>query len=236
MEKKLKKGNLIFLVTIFLFFIGYLFGGDITGKLVMDTNIATESDIELYEKAIETSDEMLCSKIDFKDFKDDCLVKVANEKVDQTICELILDEKMQFSCYSDISRLTNDVELCKMVETDEYWNTICYKNYAIGNNNSDYCWFIPKGEQNNPCFYEVAVKTLDWEACHDITDTTLYNKCNHIISQRALRIEPCLQLNNLVDRDSCVIRLARKSDDVKICEEIKIEGIKEDCFDRFKEE
>src|SRR3989338_4065644 len=232
MAKKLKKSKLILITLIFLLFLSYVYKTDIkeiTSRVVNPDKLAKENDVEQYNEALKNNDELLCLQIIFEDFKNECLVRVAEAKEDISICEKILNSKAKYSCYTGISQISNDVEICKLVEEDAYWNNVCYKNYAIANNNSDYCWFIQKGTQNNACFYEVVVKTLDWEGCKDITDESKLNKCNNMIAQKSGIIEPCYQMSNIIDRDACIIRLARASNDNKYCEEIKYSTIREDC-------
>lgn len=239
MAKQIKKRKLLFIIFIFLIIIGIAYKteiNEITARIIgPKIEIVTEQDIKLYELALETNDESICSQIDFNDFKQDCFVKIAESKQEISICENIEEQKVKYSCYTELSKLLNDVELCKLVEDIEYWNDICYKNYAIANNNSDYCWFIPKGINNNPCFYEVAVNTLDWESCRFITDESKLNKCNNVISQKLLIIEPCYEMGNIIDRDACIIRLAKKSNNAEYCNEIKLDTIKKDCTDAFSE-
>ncbi len=237
MGKRMKKGKLLFIIFILLIIIGYQYRDDLDGITAWVTSsqvvIASEEDVELYDLALQQNNEILCSQIEFQDFQQDCLVRVAASKKSIEICQIISEKKVKYSCFVGVSKVLNDVEICKNVEDDEYWNDICYKNYAIANNDTNYCFFIAKGIHNNPCYYEIAVNTLNWKICNEVTDNDMLNKCNNLISQQTLKIEPCLQMYNTVDRDACIYRLAKKSNDIKICEEIKLDGIKKDCKDAF---
>jgi hypothetical protein len=100
-----------------------------------------------------------------------------------------------------------------------------------------YCWFIPEGIHNNPCFFDVAVKNNNYNACTEITDKDKNTQCLYITAKQLLSLEPCNLMKENLDKFACIQRQAIYQNDVKICELINNAGyseIKKDCLARFE--
>src|SRR3989344_2984505 len=87
------------------------------------------------------SESTQCSKIKNTQFRDSCVARLATQKNDVKVCDLIVTSKTMGFCQQQIAVQQDNFELCKKI-ADESWQDICYYNIATARNNVDECSYI----------------------------------------------------------------------------------------------
>lgn len=143
-----------------------------------------------------------CDDIQDISVKNDCYVKKALNKKDITLCGKINETYSSNSffakahCYSNVSKLSKDESVCKNI-TWQQGKDICYSHLAYNKEDPVLCNYIKDDKQKGICNLGIA-----W-----IKEDPLF----------------CEKINNSkIDRYWCYISLAKKKQDMTLCENIEL--------------
>lgn len=118
---------------------------------------------------------------------------------------------------------------CGTIEDEDEMNN-CYRNMANKENNTGYCLKITKANKQNLCISDVAELNEDAETCLMIPSKTVSNQCIKDIALMTLDLETCLMTTDYVQESTCFKLLAEELNNKAICENIRVNEIKNNCL------
>jgi hypothetical protein len=195
--------------------------------------------------------EPLCKDFSNKEEKISCLGQLTG---DVSLCEKILEKEIQSNCYIGVAFLSQDISVCDKIQ-DEEKKGIC--KFLI-KRNSIVCENIFNKEE---C-YKLFAKFLDDKSlCEKIEDKEKLKEClanvdsaivkefqkrkeeniqkESSLSDKAVienNLSLCNTIKNTSIRDNCIYAIARKLQDVSLCEKILEEPTKISCMSILKKD
>ncbi len=175
-----------------------------------------------------------CSKVVNTQVRDSCVAELAKVKNDVTVCNLIVTSRTKGFCQEQIALQQDNVGACKDI-LDEYWQDNCYYHLALGHQDYELCAYILEVPQNIDCVKKVAMDTNNVELCERLSPTNK-GECLWNIVTETKDVTLCARFNNQVNIDACVYKVAKLSDDEKLCGRIRIRDIQRTCNGFFMEQ
>jgi hypothetical protein len=178
-----------------------------------------------------------CSQISDDTVRELCVVELAKVANDLQVCDLITDEAIKGNCQTQIAKLQNDNSICTQI-TSQYWINNCYDAYARANNNADFCNKIQDITQQIECYYDVAIESENYETCFEIDNSIEFKRdaCINNVAKKTKDSQPCAWLSTDTNKATCILRIAKLSEDPNLCKTIQIGIIEETCDGYFIEQ
>ena len=171
-----------------------------------------------------------CNVIKNDALRNECFAKLGILRQDLNTCDQA--EKSRFFCYTNVAQETNNQSICKLI-TDEYWQPICYKSIAVNTNDHRLCDEVTRQKLQTECFYTIAQNTSNEQICRRIIDDwPLFYRCFNKIALVKGNVEVCLELENDLNRDSCILGLAKNTSNSSLCDFMTFSTTREICLER----
>jgi hypothetical protein len=164
----------------------------------------------------------------------DCLIDVAVNTAETEVCDKI-EGQGKNNCIESIAESTDNLELCSTISGDSYWSDICYTHFGEKRADVEICRNIEHEGDKNECFFSIAQDTENFWACEEIygSDQPRYNQCIFQVSVSSENTETCIYLEDFMDRALCVRKIAESLGDSSVCEQVKVEMVREQCYERL---
>lgn len=167
-----------------------------------------------------------------------CYIDVAIETKDISVCNSA-EGRSENWCRFEASKALDLLEGCESLNGDVYWENICYKYFGENHADPELCNKVENKQSNQECLVNIAVDTGNPNVCKEIEvsiqeDNTQKEKCYYDSSIASLNPLNCDRLENPINRDTCVSKIARAKDDPELCNAIKLDEIEKGCIERFK--
>lgn len=178
-----------------------------------------------------------CSKISDDTVRELCVVELAKVANDLQVCDLITDEAIKGNCQTQIANLQNDISICGQI-TDQYWINNCFDAYARANNNAVFCNEIQGITQQSECYYDIAIESGNYETCFEIDNSIEFktDACINNVAKKTLDAQICTWLSTDTNKATCILRIAKLSEDPTLCNTIRIGIIEDTCNEYFTEQ
>ena len=188
-------------------------------------------------------DVKLCEGIKDSNYKDLCYAEEALKAKDSSICKNKIENFTNKNyCYRDLAVLLQDESLCKNIPLGRCLPLYdaprdkCYKDVAVEAGNSDICKKAICG-WDYYCYYDVAKKLNDINICKKVILSEIWRtwpsenyNCFAELAISVNDIKTCKELIDKNNRDFCYWGIAEKFKDKSICDNIKEQEIKEECY------
>ena len=179
----------------------WLFAAEIRGEPELCTKIgAPELQEECFEEvATEITDPEKCEKLKTQYDKENCYTRIAMLRKDVAFCEKVIDNKR--GCQNVVARVTNNENGCLFPD--------CLTAVAIAKKNVDLCKKIP------------TMQLLEEER-ENINLAEEEQSCYGFYATNVNDVEICYKLKDEGVRNGCFAQIARNTDNIKICKNIKV--------------
>jgi len=115
-------------------------------------------------------------------------------------------------------------------------NTFFYQK-AVEENNIELCKKIDISRSKELCFREIALKKNDLTICNLINDNEIKNKCkddiSSILAMKQKDYDFCSKKTSFSQKSACIKTMFNDIDDIKECETIKEDNLKNICYDNY---
>lgn len=172
--------------------------------------------------------QLACSKIKDQENRDSCVVGLAKEKGELAVCDLIKTANIKAYCQHELAVQQNDHEICISTIENTYWRDNCHFNLALANNQQQYCTFIDHSKQQQDCYYKIAVATSDPELCKRLAFEDK-EQCFTTVAIALPDAAVCDEINTPISRNTCVYKVAKKTNDSSLCQTITFSSIRRLC-------
>lgn len=199
-------------------------------KEQIEEKIKQDSYLSPCYQAVYIASENVCNYDDEFGQYDDCIKNLAIEKKDIQICKGVVNWSKQKECEKEILIFTEDfLTSCQRFNGEE--KEECIKDAVIANDDIALCDILEdfyKGE----CYAEIIIngKRNDSKLCDNFYDSLKKEVCLAEVAVNKNDINMC-QTNSF--RNICYIGIALKKEDPAICNDIKRNDLKTDCFTRL---
>lgn len=171
-----------------------------------------------------------CSDVKSDNLRSECFSRLGIIRLDLDICDE--SEKSKYFCYEQVAQGKEDSSICEIID-DNYWQPICYKNIGILTNDFRVCDDVDILRLANDCHFAVATNTSTEETCRNILDDwKLFYQCFTKIAVDTENVEVCMGLADDLNRDKCILQVAKANGDSELCELTHFQAIKEICIER----
>jgi len=162
-----------------------------------------------------------------------CYIDVGIETKDFSVCKQA-EGRSENWCRFEVSKALDDVKGCESIKGDSYWSDICFKHFGETQANKDYCNIITNQKSGDECLTNVALDTGNPNVCKDIKDDkTQLQKCYYDSSIASINPLNCDRLENPINRDTCVSKIAKAKDDPELCKAIRLDELEQSCVRKF---
>ncbi len=172
-----------------------------------------------------------CSKIESLSLRDSCVAELAKIKEDIKVCDLIQSAKTKAFCMEQLAVLKKDSAICKTIE-DTYWADNCHFSFAISDHVETFCTLINDAEQKNSCYKKIALATNKFQLC-DYLQGVDREGCIVAIAKAIEDVKLCDRISDAFNRDVCKYRVAKESQNQSFCAEIQFKDVKQTCNELF---
>lgn len=231
-----KKNKQSIILSIVIVLLGFLVAPSIAGPFFSGTR---EGINDMAQRGLETNDPSLC-QLQIKLSKsytekkpgNECLVQLASNNNDISICNLIKSGEFKFDCYRDLAYKNNDASLCEKItgilREESYIREEIYTEFT------------------DACYRDIAINTNDLTLCLKIKDEKTRLRCSYSdidiaeLAQKGLDTnDPSLcQLQiklatyeESIDGQRCLYTLAQYNNDISICDLINDDSsYKANCY------
>ena len=209
---------------------------------------------------IKKSSAPVCEKIRDITKKNSCLSQIALRRNNVEVCKQISDSRTRYGCFATVGDKKNDLAICDLIPQDyikdgkklrdacyistgqkvpavclvyEDYNDFakCYNGIKHEDRVDALCDRLNGDEAKAECYSDVALNEEDYEACGQISDSTLRDSCYvRVIDEGIVTSEMCDELSGSDISGKCIIALASESKDYGICEKINKTTDRYDCY------
>lgn len=190
--------------------------------------------------AVYQHDLSLCSQTKSDGYKRYCYKQIAADTSNFKICDQYTNNNSSNeldSCYSGVVsqlKLIN-IDICKKLQ---YSSGTCFTVVAFKTGDVSVCDNIQNKGSIESCVENVSTLNNDILGCRQITDSTVRSGCFGRVVGSTFNPQTCSDIKNLSKSDttmsgyldSCYRRIGSVNEDVKYCELISSELVKNDCF------
>ena len=159
--------------------------------------------------AVKNKNETICNSIEVSADKQLCILSVAIEKKDLSLCKLLVSNETRDSCENKINCELKPIECgisdCKS-ETDLYERSNCFSILAVSQKNISICNYVESSITLLDCIVNVL---------SELNETSL---------------SLCDQLINSKSKEACLATIAVNTKNTTICSQIKDEFYKNWCL------
>lgn len=256
MMKKLmyKKNYLLFLGIILILVSVFILGRRIYYKNLISDCFNKNKEIDIYkcvqDVAIERGSLGICNLIkDTKEVypynswgephtlyvkKEDCLLELAEKKLDESICNKINDGKTKSRCLDRIATKKNDLSICEKIRDSEK-RELCMQGIASKLNDLSVCEKLTYRYIKDICFEDIAPDLKDDELCAKINDPFGRDSCYCEISQDSedlgLKIELVEKIKQKTKSNHlCILPVVEINKNYELCKMISDEKFKKECL------
>jgi len=158
------------------------------------------------ESAVEAEDGLLCGELTGFE-KDDCIKTKALESQDVDLCKEIEESWTKKQCIMGVAYSLKDSSICEEIEDDEERKMGCVEIVTILIERKPYCDNKITQEDENECFFSLALYGDEGEICSEIVDLD----------------------NSIITKSFCFHQIAIAESDAYWCERIEILEAKAQC-------
>lgn len=163
-----------------------------------------------------------CSEYKTSEAKNACLVNLAVEKKDVSICK----EAPQ-NCLSAVWMEFPEESVCMNVESPQSRDQ-CYSHVAATKKNAGVCRQILVQGQKESCIYIASRLLQDISSCHEIANISIRDKCLAVYYPNKT-IETCNMISGRELKDDCTIDVAARERDYSLCNPMS-EQFRDRCY------
>ncbi|MFH1663731.1 MAG: hypothetical protein ABH986_02895 [archaeon] len=176
----------------------------------------------------------LCLNESSVQIKDECIQELAIEFNKQELCvELVnLDEE---KCVRAVLRanavFSADTEECNSLIT-KFDRVECIKEIALLSLDKTVCDKLSDSTERNSCLTELAIEAEDLSVCDSIK-TSAIQTCKFNTAIAIADVSSCSIFSLPKIRYDCISRIAEKTNNVSLCEQILDSSAKSNCLSKF---
>ena len=194
---------------------------------IIDFNI--QPDLDLLDKAINTTNVNLCNNIKSSGIKSECYAELGILLKDFSLCDKTLNESPYY-CKATIATNNLNLSQCSLVSNNDYWWDNCNANIALNSMNFNGCYEVRNRDQRNNCFYDIALNRSSIGECFQIRFSELQQKCVYTIATKSLDPENCDFMNDGINKYQCYQKIAKTLKNSSICDYIESKQIRQSCM------
>jgi len=169
-----------------------------------------------------------CASMPFGYDKDKCFINLAEYYKDSGICLYINDSHSRNKCYYNLAEVMKNISLCDPI-VEDYYRDSCYKTLSIAISDPVLCEKIKnvRGFRED-CYAAMAPGRGDPELCEKVVDSvSLRSNCFEDVATHNLDPAICDRMELPA---YCIMNLAKKMRNSSVCERMKDEGYRDDCY------
>jgi hypothetical protein len=160
------------------------------------------------------------------------------EKSEEEDCSSYEKETTRNMCYTSKAEKSGQISFCNMVtgptsEKEQEYTWSCYWKVAMAIPDCSICDMIAKSNYRfRECIYQCSAKSMDPEVCEKLESSlNLYSVelCKGSVAERKEDSSICDGLKNEDAKNDCYDKVASRKQDPSICEKISVESDKETC-------
>ena len=151
-----------------------------------------------------------CNKYKTEDAKNACLINLAIEKKDVSVCK-----QGPPNCLSVVWMEFPEESVCMNVENPRTRDQ-CYSHVAAAKMNAGICRQVSDQEIKDSCIYVASRLLQDISSCHEISNVSVKDQCLGIYTKNK-NIEICNAISDSELRADCTIDVAARKKDYSLC-------------------
>lgn len=181
----------------------------------------------------EVKDISFCNDIENnEEMKTNCLYKIY-PLLEETHCTKILDTVKREDCLFEEAKIKSDYKVCALISGSirlrEYYRDQCLERFSDSFDDWTICnlFFVETRKQD--CYYDMGIKTNNFDACRAVDDTSRENVCIQTVAL-ATEQENCNEIPDKALRDECFEEFAKENPQVEFCEDVVDTDSQNNCY------
>ncbi|MBD3388013.1 MAG: hypothetical protein GF416_03095 [Candidatus Altiarchaeales archaeon] len=151
-----------------------------------------------------------------------------NESIDPLeVCKRIEDRTHRNECVLSHAKEAKDQSICDTLDTG--WRDSCHLEFAIHQNDPEYCSLMEDETMRRECVDEVNLQTEDYLLCTRITDKRVADRCLERVALREMNPRYCGRMAN---GTKCYMELASLTSNISLCDRITDNMLRSACSNR----
>ena len=163
-----------------------------------------------------------CSEYKTQEAKNACLINLAVEKKDVSICR-----QGPSSCFGVMWREFGDESICEEVENAQSKDQ-CYNHIAVTKKDLRLCGHVSAQGLKDLCMYSASRLLRNISSCHEIVNISIKDKCLGIYYENKTA-DKCSPISSSELRAECAIDIAAKERNYGFCDSM-IERSRDNCY------
>lgn len=163
-----------------------------------------------------------CAEYRTADAKNACLISLAVEKKDVSVCR-----QGPSNCFGVMWREFADESICPEIENAQSKDQ-CYNHIAVIKKDIRLCWQVSAQGLKDSCIYAASRLLRNISSCHEIVNISIKDKCLGIYYENKT-VDKCSPISSSELRAECAINIATRERNYGFCDSM-IDRPRDNCY------